>query len=311
MMDSLLSLRVFAAVAELRSFAAAAERLELSAAMASKHVQKLEQRLATRLLHRTSRSVSLTEDGVIYLERVRRLIEGLDDVEAQIGESRQVPRGTLRISAPQYLANPGFSQCLVEYAQRYPNVKMDIDLEGRVVNLAAEGFDIALRTSYALDEGLIARKLGHVPFHLAAAPCLLEKLGRPEQISDLNDKPFLCYSPYGTDGRIRYEDGNRIVELQFKPVFCSDHEQLLLQCARKAMGFLFLPAILAEEEFSHGRLERVLPSVLNIAPPLYAVYSSSAYLPAKIRTFLDFIRHRSNLGWLINGDETTSEPGSL
>ena len=180
-MDTLTSLRVFCRVAELRNFTAAAERLRLSPAMASKHVMHLEQRLATRLLNRTSRSVSLTEAGALYLERARQALDALDEAEAAIGSTVVNPRGTLRLSAPIWAASQPFVALLADYRTRYPEVRIDIDLSGRMVNLVEEGFDVALRASASLDPGLIARKLASVPFLLVASPAYLDRTGRPAQ----------------------------------------------------------------------------------------------------------------------------------
>jgi DNA-binding transcriptional LysR family regulator len=129
-MDTLTSLRVFCAVAEKKSFTAAAERLGLSPAMASKHVMHLETRLSTRLLNRTSRRVNLTETGTLYFVRVKQILDGLDEVEAAVSNVTVVPRGTLRLSAPVWFANPIFAGILGDYRKRYPEVSVDIDLSG-------------------------------------------------------------------------------------------------------------------------------------------------------------------------------------
>src|SRR5206468_8602426 len=141
------------------SFTAAADRLNLSPAMASKHVMHLEKRLATRLLNRTSRHVSLTESGSLYFNQTKQMIDGLDEIESAVSNVSVIPRGTLRLTAPIWLANPEFVQLLSQFHARYPDVHFDVDLSGRVVNLVDEGFDLALRVSKPdrLDPGLIAR----------------------------------------------------------------------------------------------------------------------------------------------------------
>lgn len=138
-MDSLVSMRVFCLVAELKSFATAAQRLRISPAMASKHVMQLEKRLGTRLLNRTSRRVSLSESGALYFEQARQMLDSLDEVEAAVSNATVVPHGTLRLTAPVWMANAIFAGVLADYQARYPEVRLDVDLSGRLVNLVEEG----------------------------------------------------------------------------------------------------------------------------------------------------------------------------
>jgi len=296
MMDTLTSLNVFAAVADLRSFAAAAERFGLSPAMTSKHVQHLEKRAGARLLNRTSRSVSLTEAGALYLERVRSLLDGLEEVEARIGSATIAPHGVLKVSLPVWMANVRFARMIAAFHARYPNVIVDLDLEGRIVNLVEEGFDLALRGTSTLDEGLIARKLGDAPFHLVAAPALLDRLGRPERLEDLDGFPLLAYSPVIGDGRIRIGEGAGAHEVRFSPVLKSGNETMLLLAAKEGMGLAFMPKPMIEDELSEGVLERVLPEMISFAAPIFAVYPNRSYLPAKVRAFLDFLVESGELG---------------
>jgi DNA-binding transcriptional LysR family regulator len=193
-MDSLVSIRVFCLVAELKSFATAAQRLRISPAMASKHVMQLEKRLGTRLLNRTSRRVSLSESGTLYFEQARQMLDSLDEVEAAVSKATVVPRGTLRLTAPVWMANPMFAGVLADYQARYPEVSLDIDLSGRLVNLVEEGFDLALRATGELDEALIARPITSVPFYMVAALVFLKRAGHPETLADLSGTPLLEYA---------------------------------------------------------------------------------------------------------------------
>lgn len=288
-MDTLLSLRVLHLVAELRSFVAAAERLGLSPAMVSKHVQHVETRIGARVLNRTSRRVSLTEAGAIYLARVRAVLEGLDETEAQIAQTAVVPRGRLRVSVPVWMANPAFTRVVAAYRIRYPEVTLDLDLSSRMVNLVEEGVDVALRATMNLEPGLVARKIREVYFQLVAAPAFLERVGRPMGLPDLNGAPFLAYTPVARDGRITWGQGSSVLTLQFAPVLLSDNETLLMLAAREGMGFAILPHWLVADDLAAGQLEHVLPDLVHATGPLYAVYPERSYLPAKVRSFLDFI----------------------
>jgi len=287
MMDALISLRVFVAVADLRSFSAASERLDMSAAMTSKHVQSLERRVGARLLNRNSRNVGLTEAGATYLASVRAMLEGLDDVEARIGDTTVVPRGDLRISLPVWMANARFVAALAEYQRTYPEVVLDLDLEGRMVNMVDEGFDLALRGARMLDEGLIARKLTDIAFHLVASPDFLERVGRPKNLQDLVGMPLLAYGPVTGSGLVPFEQNGEIVEVRFSPVMRSANETMLAEAARAGMGYAISPDPMIDEDLRLGRLELVLPEQVRLTGPLYAVYPNRSYLPAKVRTFLD------------------------
>jgi DNA-binding transcriptional LysR family regulator len=289
MMDTLVSLRVFSAVAELKSFAAAADRLGLSPAMTSKHVMHLEGRLGVRLLNRTSRHVSLTETGALYFEQTRQMIEGLDEVEAAVSHAAVVPRGKLSMSAPVWMANPTFARIIADYRARYPEVVLEVDLSGRLINLVEEGFDLALRATVTPDPGLIARTLAEVQFHIVAAPGFLDRQGRPRSIEDLQGRPLLAYSFVHADGVVPLEtpDGPRPV--RFSPVLLSGNETLLHLAALEGMGLGFLPKWLIAEDLAQGRLELVLPQAAPKPVRLLAVYPSRKYLSAKVRTFLDFL----------------------
>jgi DNA-binding transcriptional LysR family regulator len=295
-MDTLTSLRVFCAVAELKSFTGAAGRLGLSLAMASKHVMHLENRIGTRLLNRTSRSVSLTESGALYLQHARQLLEDLDDVEAAIGNVAFIPRGTLKLSAPVWVANTLFARMMAEYHQRYPDVSFDMDLSGRIINLVDEGFDLALRatTSDRLDPGLVARSLMEVPFHLVGSPTYLARTGRPSTLAELNGHALLLYSGMNSTGSLTFDIPEGRETIKFRPVMYSENEIMLHLAALEGMGLVFLPGWMAKTDIAVGRLEAVLPELVTFWITLHAVYPSRKFLSAKVRTFIDFFASRSS-----------------
>ncbi|WP_262049312.1 LysR family transcriptional regulator [Bradyrhizobium sp. Bra78] len=287
-MHSLVSMRVFCLVAELKSFATAAQRLRISPAMASKHVMQLEKRLGTRLLNRTSRRVSLSESGVLYFEQARQMLDSLDEVEAAVSNATVVPHGTLRLTAPVWMANAMFAGVLANYQARYPDVRLDVDLGGRMVNLVEEGFDLALRATGAPDEALIARPITKVAFHMVGAPAYLDRAGRPTKPADLAGRSLLHYALYpGESFSFAGEHGTETVKLN--PVLRSGNETLLHMAALEGMGLAFLPKWLVAEDIAAGRLEHVMPGQVLFEGKLFAVYPSRKYLSAKVRTFIDFV----------------------
>ena len=288
-MDTLVSMRVFCLVAELKSFTAAAERLRISAAMASKHVMQLEKRLGTRLLNRTSRRVSLSESGALYFEQARQMLESLDEAEAAVSKATVVPRGMLRVTAPVWMANPMFARILADYRARYPEVRLDVDLSGRMVNLVEEGFDLALRATGSPDAALIARPITKVAFHMVAAPAYLGRVGRPTNVTDLSGQALLHYALYSPGESLPLKGERGVQTVKFNPVLRSGNETLLHLAALEGMGLAFLPKWLIAQDVAAGRLEHVLPEQIIFEGRLFAVYPSRKYLSAKVRTFIDFI----------------------
>lgn len=296
-MDTLTSLRVFAAVAELKNFTVAAARLGVSPAMASKHVMHLESRLGTRLLNRTSRRVSVTESGMLYFNYAKQMLDGLDEVEAAVSNVTVLPRGTLKFSAPVWVANTLMAGAFAKYNRHYPDVRLDIDLSGRLVNLVEEGFDLALRATSPerLDPSLIARPLAKVPFHLVASPAYLAQGERPQQQTDLNGHSFLLYSGMGDKGSLIQDSPEGPGTISFRTVMQSESEIMLHLAALEGMGLSFLPTWMTQADIAVGRLEVVLPETALFNVDLYAVYPSRKFLSAKVRTFIDFLASQA---WL-------------
>jgi DNA-binding transcriptional LysR family regulator len=288
-MDTLISMRVFCTVAELKSFTAAAERLGVSPAMTSKHVMHLEERLSARLLNRTSRHVSLTESGALYFEQARQMVDGLDELEAAVGQTAVAPKGRLRLSAPVWMANPLFASLLTDYRARYPEVTLDVDLSGRLVNLVDEGFDLALRVTDSPDSGLIARAIADAPFYFVASPKFLARSGRPASLDDLKGAPLLAYSIVAGDGVVTLDNEQGRRTIRFTAVLQSGNETLLHYACLEGMGFAFLPKWLVADDIATRRLVHVLPDDVIFEGRLFAAYPSRKYLSAKVRTFIDFV----------------------
>lgn len=294
-MDTLLSMRVFRQVVEQGSFVAAAARLHISTAMASKYVMYLERRLGTRLLQRSSRHLSLTEAGALYLDQCRDLLDSLDELEASIGHSAISTRGTLRISAPAWFANARFARVLADYQTRYPEVVLDIDLSGRLVNLVEEGFDLALRVTQNPGASLIARPLCSVQFHLVAAPSYARHHGLPQSLEQLAQHAMLGYALLPTPDTLQLQGPDGPFTLRLRPVLRSNSDTLLREAALAGAGLAFMPGWLVDDDVAAGRLLPVLPEVSLPAGQLYAVYASRRHVSSKVRTFVDFMSEPGRL----------------
>jgi DNA-binding transcriptional LysR family regulator len=302
-MDTLMSLRVFCTIAELKSFKGAADRLHISLAMASKHVMHLERRLGTRLLNRTSRRISLTEQGALYFTQAKQTLDALDEVEAAVSNVTVKPRGTLKLTAPVWFANRAMTQVLCAYRERFAEVSFDIDLSGRMANLVEEGFDLALRATYPdrLDPGLVARPLYELDFNLVASPAYLDRTGRPGKLADLNGHALLLYAGLQTNGAMTLDGPQGSEAVKFRVVMESSNDTILQLGALEGMGLAFVPRCVVDADIAEGRLELVLPPAPIMRGTLYAVYPSRKYLSAKVRTFIDFFleqtaQHREAAG---------------
>lgn len=295
-MDTLVSMRVFRRVVELESFVAAATRMNISPAMTSKHVMHLERHLGARLLNRSSRHLSLTEIGKVYFEQCRDVLDNLDQAEAAVSHTAVVPCGVLKISAPVWCANRLFTKALADYRATYPEVTLDVDLSGRMVNLVEEGFDLALRASRTLDDNLIARPITPFRFQLVGAPAYLARAGRPSRAAELERHAMITYSLVSFESGIPVNGPHGEETVKMNSVLKTNNESLMHDAALDGMGLALLPSWLVEEDIAAARLERLMPAYEWFAGQLYAVYTSRRYLLPKVRTFVDFIAEKGRLG---------------
>jgi DNA-binding transcriptional LysR family regulator len=287
-MDTLLSMKVFRQVVGSGSFVGAAERLNLSTAMTSKHLNFLEKHLGSRLLNRSSRRLSLTESGKLYLERCKVILEELEEAELAVGFVSGVPRGTLRVTAPSWFATRRTVNFIAAYRQLFPEVVVDISFEDRFVDLIEEGYDLALRaTGDDPPAGLIARPLRPMPFVIAASREYLERCGVPQSPPDLAQHDSIMigngqsWSLAGMNGDI--EVPARVV-LRFGSMTVA-----VAHAVSAGIGLAALPRNMFEESAFTDVLCPVLTEHPLRQPHVYAIYASRKYLPLKLRTFVDHL----------------------
>jgi DNA-binding transcriptional LysR family regulator len=197
------------------------------------------------------------------------------------------------------MSTPAFAQMLTAYHRKNPHVILDFDLSSHKVNLVEEGVDLALRVSFKLDDGLIARKLAQVTFQMLAAPSFLDQHSRPKTPGDLIGAPLLAYSPVTSDGRVKF-DGTNGMDIKLRPVMLSANENHLHLSALAGMGYAILPNWMTKEDLDAGRLETVLPQVDWPKLHVHAIYADRSYLPAKVRSFLDFLAGENGLATLFS-----------
>lgn len=289
-MDTLISLNVFCQVAKLQSFTKTADALDMSVAMASKHVRHLESHVGAKLLHRNSRGVRLTEAGERYYHQALLALETLTDANNDALQGRQYPTGILKVTMPAWFANDMVSGWFLEYQERYPDVRLDLSVTNRKVDLVAEGFDLALRVEDMSKLSLISRPLAVVDFLFVASPAYLKKHPAPTTLDDFANHHFV-YSSYTkqTSLSLFNHHTNTQETLNITPYIYSDDTLMSFRLACVGMGIAYLPSWLVSEELKKGTLVRLLPEHKTMSLSVQAVYTDRAFLSAKVRTFIDFL----------------------
>lgn len=288
-MDQLLTIRAFVTVAEAASFTSAAERLNMSRAMASKHVMDLEAHLGLRLLNRTTRKVSLTEAGASYLERCREILDALEEADREVTSQAVEPVGRLRVSAPMTFGTMYLAPLIDAYAARFPRVSIDLVLNDRYVDLVEEGYDVAIRIGRLADSSLIARRIGSSRVVVCAAPAYLEANGVPRQPSDLLDHECLQYA-YAIAGNAWVFDGPSGREtVRAKGRITCNNGEALCRMAISGLGVVREPDFILSPHLRSGALSQILADYSGDVVGIYAVHPSRRHVPLKLTTFVDFL----------------------
>lgn len=288
-MDQLLAMRVFVKVADRGSFARAADELDISRAAASGHVATLEKHLGVRLLHRTTRKVSLTAEGTDFLRRSRRILDELRDAEESLHEARTKPQGELRVDVPVAFGRYLLLPALPQFTNRYPAIELDIRLNDRVVDLVAERVDVAVRAGPLRQSGLVARRIAEMTMVNCASPAYLAQHGEPSTPDELRGHRLLG---------LRSSNGGP-PEWSFPPPYTARrlklHYQLTFNtvegpivAAAEGLGICQNADVLVAEFVERGSLKLILQSYSVPGPPISLVYPSAGHQSAKVRVFSDF-----------------------
>lgn len=294
MLDRVTGMQVFARVAGLGSLSAAGRALGMSQTMATKHLAALEARLGTKLLHRTTRRLTLTEAGRRYLESVERILAELEEADATASVETIEVRGTLRLNAPFSFGIREIAPLLPEFARRHPNLVVDLGLNDRVVDLIEEGWDMVVRIGRMQSSTLVARKLAPSRLIVCAAPSYLARRGTPRTVADLAGHDCLGYTLSQTVGTGRWafgRDARHVVEV--KGSLAANNGDALVVAAVGGQGLVYMPSFLVAREIRAGLL---VPLVLDEPTPdlsgVYAAYPSSRRPPAKVRALIDLLAER-------------------
>ncbi len=282
------AISVFVAVVENGGFTAAARTLGISKSAVSKRINQLEAHLGVRLLHRTTRKLSLTEAGERYFAHATQALAAANQAEDAVAELQGEPQGQLRISSPMSFGRLHVAPMIPKLLKRYPKLKIDLVMDDRRVDLVAEGFDTAIRAGNLPDSTLIARKLAPVRQVLCASPDYIDRYDRPSTPAELFGHNCVLYS-YSSDAdkwTLIGEGGP--VTVTVSGSYKVNNSEALLEALREGVGIGRLPTFVAGPDLKAGRLVKLFESYRIPEFTLYAVFPEREYLPAKLRVFLDF-----------------------
>lgn len=280
----------FAEVAEAGSFTAAAERLGRSKAHVSKQVAQLEAALGVQLLFRTTRKLTLTDTGRLYLDYCRQLRETLLESERAVSATREEVAGTLRVTAPTSFGDAFLLDLLLAFHARYPQLHVDLDLCTQRRDLVADGYDFAIRAARTLEDHLVARALGVIRDLPVASPALLARCGEPATPADLAALPAILNSHFRDDGEWVFLRDGEAHAAHMAGNFSANHYGLIRSAAIKGAGVARLPRYLVADALADGRLRRLLPDFDFAPTPVYLVYPQRRHAPYRNRVFAEFVQ---------------------
>lgn len=292
MMDGLGALNVFMQAAETRSFVVAGRQLGISASAVGKAVARLEDRLGVRLFHRSTRSIALTAEGALFLDRCRRIAGEFEAAEEELSQARAAPRGPLRVSLP--VAGTLFLPVLADFMRAWPEVQLELDFTDRLVDVIEEGFDVVIRTGKAADSRLMSRKLGEFRHLLVASPVYLARASVPETQEQLFAHACLHHR-HPVTGKLEswplLRDG-ALLELDLPVAAIASTVEARIHLAMQGFGIACLPDYAVRHQITDATLVPVLEPFLDNCGVMRALWPAGPYLAPKTRVFVDFMAER-------------------
>lgn len=290
-MNLLESMQVYVLIVDKGSLSAAAAAMDISATMAGKHLRALEARLGMQLLSRTTRRQHMTPFGEDYYTRCREILRLVEETDAQAQHQHLAPAGTLRISAPVIFGTHALVPALAEYMARHPDVRVDATLTDRVVDLAEEGFEAALRIGTLADSSmLVARALTPYRLMMCASPAYLARHGTPLSVQALAGHQCLSFEPSALAQWLRPDAGglDRVPDVRLQ----INNGEALRSAALQGLGIILQSTLLLAADVEAGRLVQLLPEHGQAGRPMHVVYAHDRYHSTRLRSFLDFLVER-------------------
>jgi DNA-binding transcriptional LysR family regulator len=279
---------VFTAAVDQGSLAAAARRHGMTPAMAGRHLDALEAELEVRLLQRTTRRLQLTDVGRAYYQRCRRILDEFEEAQREATELSAAPRGSLRIAAPVSFGAAHLGTPIARYMRDYPEVRVEMVLNDRFVDLVQEGIDLAIRIGRLPDSALVARTIGTCRMVLCAAPDYIKRRGIPRTPRDLREHPRLAFSEAVSPGDWTLLDARGRSHVIDGPCrLLANNMQLLLAAAQEGIGITYGPSFVFGESLRNGSLVQVLSEYRSAGLPIHTIVPSSRYVSSKVRLLID------------------------
>ena len=289
-LKDLASLRVFARVVELQSFSEVARRLGVTPATISKHVSSLESQLGARLVNRTTRRLFITEAGQRFYEHCIRIMQELDQAEADVAEVRGEPAGPLRVTAPMLFGLLRIAPHLPQFARQFPKVAIDLDLSVAKIDLFQERIDVAVRIAEEIDPGLVAFKLAPYRRVFCAAPAYLASRGSPATPADLAHHNCLISRGATLNASWPIMRGDTIEQHRVSGNLVANHGEVVRAMSLAGLGIMMTARLHVEEDLRSGRLVELLPGYAPQNRAIYAVLPRQGSLSPKVRAFVDFLK---------------------
>ncbi len=288
-MDKLREMQSFAAVVSAGSFVAAADALDTSKAAVSRHVAELEERLGVRLLNRTTRKLSLTDDGQTFLDHCTEILAAVEEAESDLSSRSAEPSGLLRISVPVTFGILHLAPLWGVFLSMHPKITLDVALADRTVDLVEDGFDLAVRISSSQHPNLIGRKLASTRMVLCASPAYLKRRGTPKRPEDLAGHDIISYTYWSSRDEWAFDGPDGSVVVKTKPRFHANSGDTCRAAALQHQGIILQPSFLVDADLRSGHLIELVPDWKSTELGIYALYPSRKQLPLKLRHLIDFL----------------------
>jgi DNA-binding transcriptional LysR family regulator len=288
-MDKYQEMRVFSAVVDAGSFVAAAAALSASKAAVSRYVADLEQRLGVRLLHRTTRRLSLTAEGEVFHTRCGEILASIEESEAEISTRAGSASGLLKVSVPLSFGVKHLAPLWAGFMAAHPQVSLDVNLSDRVVDLVDEGLDLAIRIARLADSSLVSRQIAATRLILCASPGYLERRGSPTKPADLREHDVIAYALLAMGDQWTFEGPHGAVSVKTVPRLRSNNGDTCIAAALGGAGIVLQPDFLIGEHLAAGTLVELLPRFRSIELGIFAVYPTRKFVAPKVRVLIDFL----------------------
>ncbi|KUM54802.1 LysR family transcriptional regulator [Rheinheimera sp. EpRS3] len=292
-MDHLLAIKVFCRVVETGTFSRAADLLDMPKSTVTKLVQELEAHLRLKLLHRTTRRVTVTMEGAAYYERTTKLLYELDDIESNISNEQSTPRGRLKVDMASAIANFILLPALPSFMQQYPEIQLELGVSDTNIDLLTDNIDCVIRGGELNDTSLIAKRIAELTFVTCAAPAYLQQYGTPQTPDELSSKHRIIYYRSRKTNRVvplRFSNRQQSMEIQQQgsPLSVND-STAQLTATLSGLGVSQLPLFMAQPFLDNGKLQLVLPDWQRAAFPLYLIYPPGRHLSGRLSTFINWV----------------------